>query len=49
MALKNKYMLKSNMLTATAALSLEAKVGESLLIKGLYWRSPLRRIRGAPH
>jgi len=37
MALKNNYMLKSNMLTATAALSLEAKVGESLLIKGLYF------------
>lgn len=37
MALKESYMIKSNMLTATATLSLEAKVGESLLIKGLYF------------
>lgn len=37
MALKNSFMLKSNMLTATASLSVEAKVGESLLIKGLYF------------
>jgi len=37
MALKESYMIKSNMLTATAALSIEAKVGESLRIKGLYF------------
>ena len=37
MAIKEKYMIKSNMLTATANLTLEAKVGESLLIKGLYF------------
>lgn len=37
MAIKEPYMIKSNMLTATASLSLEAKVGESLLIKGLYF------------
>jgi hypothetical protein len=37
MGLKNNYMIKSNMLTATASLSVEAKVGESLLIKGLYF------------
>jgi len=37
MALKNAYMVKSNMLTATSSLKLEAKVGESLLIKGLYF------------
>lgn len=37
MALKNPYMIKSNMLTATASLKLEAKVGESLLVKGLYF------------
>jgi len=30
-------MIKSNMLTATATLALTAKVGESLLIKGLYF------------
>jgi len=35
MALKTPYMIKSNMLTATATLSLTAKVGESLLIKAL--------------
>lgn len=37
MARKEPYMVKSNMLTATAALSLEARVGESLLVKGLYF------------
>lgn len=37
MALKKPYMIKSNMLTATASLKLEAKVGESLLVKGLYF------------
>lgn len=37
MAIKESYMIKSNMLTATASLSIEAKVGESLLIKGLYF------------
>lgn len=35
MALKEPFMLKSNMLTATASLKIEAKTGESLLIKGL--------------
>lgn len=37
MARKKPYMIKSNMLTATASLKLEAKVGESLLVKGLYF------------
>lgn len=35
MALKEAFMIKSNMLTATASLSIEAKIGESLLITGL--------------
>jgi len=35
MGLKEPFMVKSNMLTATASLSIEAKIGESLLIKGL--------------
>lgn len=37
MAIREPYMIKSNMLTATTTLELEAKVGESLLIKGLYF------------
>lgn len=39
MALKNSFMVKSNIDTASASLSLEAKVGESLLIKGLYFNA----------
>lgn len=35
MALKEPFMVKTNMPTATASLSLEAKTGESLLVKGL--------------
>ncbi len=35
MALKEPFMVKTNMPTATATLSLEAKTGESLLVKGL--------------
>lgn len=35
MGLKEPFMIKTNMPTATATLSLEAKTGESLLIKGL--------------
>jgi len=35
MALKEPFMIKTNMPTATATLSLEAKTGESLLVKGL--------------
>lgn len=37
MGIKEPYMVKSNMLTATATLELEAKVGESLRVKGLYF------------
>ncbi|GAH83485.1 unnamed protein product, partial [marine sediment metagenome] len=37
MAMKEPYMVKSNQVTATADLTLEAKVGESLLVKGLYF------------
>lgn len=35
MALKNAYMVKNNLLSAAASLSVTAKPGESLLIKGL--------------
>lgn len=35
MALKEPFMVKSNQVTPTASLSLEAKTGESLLVKGL--------------
>lgn len=35
MALKNSYMVKSNLLSAAASLSLTAKAGESLLVKDL--------------
>lgn len=35
MALKEKFMVKDNFDAATATLSLEAKAGESLLVKGL--------------
>lgn len=35
MGLKSPFMVKHNLLTATASLSLEAKTGESILIKGL--------------
>jgi len=37
MALKEAYMIKGSPLTAVASLSVEAKVGESLLVKGLYF------------
>ena len=37
MALIEPYMIKGSPLTAVSSLSLEAKVGESLLIKGLYF------------
>ncbi|MBA7474188.1 hypothetical protein ES707_09536 [subsurface metagenome] len=37
MALKESYMIKGSPLATVASLSVEAKVGESLLIKGLYF------------
>jgi len=37
MALRESYMIKASPLTAVASLSVQAKVGESLLIKGLYF------------
>ncbi len=37
MALKEPYMIKGSPLTAVDSLSVEAKVGESLLIKGLHF------------